>query len=251
MFSMPIQTPLLASRQLLATLGTHVYVYHQNRIPQTGAVIVVSNHRSVLDAPVLMAAIDRPIRFACHHYMGQVPLMREIVTWLGGCFPLELPDQRLQAFFQQASQLLQDRQAVGIFPEGAQAMVKLTPPDRIGSFQRGFAHLALRAPIQDLAILPVAIASHQEVNNAAFPLRLLHWFDPSEPLFDQAGLHPMVIYHRVNVLIGRPIWVTPSQQQRYQGKQAKAVVADLTAHCYTEIYDLLRQSYSSKNYKAS
>lgn len=237
------QIPLLVSHQVLAALGTRIFTYHQNRVPQTGAVVVVSNHRSVLDAPVLMAAIDRPIRFACHHYMGQVPVMRDVVTQVAGCFPLDTPDQRQQAFFKQATQLLQMRQAVGIFAEGAQPMVKLTAPDQMGSFQRGFAHLALRAPIRDLAILPIAIASHQEVNNAAVPLRLLHWIDPSEPLFDQSGWHPMVVYHHVDVLIGRPIWITPAQQQSYQGKQAKTVVADLTAKCHDEVQTLLSQGY--------
>lgn len=204
--------------------------------------MVVSNHRSFLDAPLLMAAIDRPIRFACHHYMGQVPVMREVVTRLG-CFPLDAPDQRQQSFFHQATQLLQARQAVGVFPEGAQPMVKLTQPHHIGDFQRGFAHLALRAPIADLAVLPVAIASHTESSNLGFPLRLLRLFDPTEPLFDQSGMHPMVIYQRVNVLVGRPVWITRSQQQSYQGKQAKTLVADLTAHCHAEISTLLRQGY--------
>jgi 1-acyl-sn-glycerol-3-phosphate acyltransferase len=239
---MPIQTPLLVSRQLLAALGTRMFVYHQDRIPEGGAVLLVSNHRSFLDAPLLMAAIDRPIRFACHHYMGQVPLMREVVTRLG-CFPLDAPDQRQQSFFHQATRLLQARQTVGVFPEGAQPMIKLAPRDQVGVFQRGFAHLALRAPVRDLAILPVAIASHEEANNIGFPLRLLRLFDPSEPLFDQSGWHPMVVYQRVNVLVGRPIWIEPSQHQSYQGKQAKTLVADLTAHCHAEINDLLHKGF--------
>jgi hypothetical protein len=60
---------------------------------------------------------------------------------------------------------------------------------------------------QDLLILPVAIASLPKINTAAFPLRLLSLFDPSEPLFNQPGWHPLVIYHRVAVLIGRPYCV--------------------------------------------
>jgi 1-acyl-sn-glycerol-3-phosphate acyltransferase len=215
-----------------------MFVHYQDRIPRKGAVVMVSNHRSFMDAPLLMAAIDRPIRFACHHYMGQVPLMRDIVTRLG-CFPLDTPNQRRQSFFHQASQLLGTGQAVGVFPEGAEPMVKLTPPDQMGAFQRGFAHLALRAPVQDLAILPVAIAAHEENNHFAFPLRLLGLFDPSEPLFDQSGWHPMVIYRHVTVLIGRPIWLTPAQQQSYHGKRARTMVNDLTAHCQTEIAGLL------------
>lgn len=235
--------PLFISQQLLALIGTRTFVYHQDRVPRDSAILVVSNHRSFVDAPLLMAATDRSIRFACHHYMGQVPVLREFVTRLG-CFPLDEPGQRQRSFFHKATQLLQAKQAVGIFPEGTEPMVQLTHPKAMGEFQRGFAHLALRAPIQDLAILPVAIASHGEATTSPFPLKLLSWFDPSEPLFDQPGWHPMVLYQHVNVFIGRPIWITNSQRQDYQGKQAKSLVTDLTHHCQTEINDLLRSSFS-------
>jgi 1-acyl-sn-glycerol-3-phosphate acyltransferase len=237
---MPSAQPLQFSRLLLAALGTRLYTQHQDRIPQAGPVLLVSNHRSFLDAPLLMAALNRPIRFACHHYMGQVPVMRDIVEKMG-CFPLDLPEHRQQAFFNQAVQLLQSQQVVGLFPEGAEPMVKQTLPKQVGVFQRGFAHLALRAPVQDLVVLPVAIVSDAEATNAAVPLRLLSFFDPSEPLFSQEGWHPMVIYQRVNLLVGRPQWISPSQRQHYQGKQAKALVTELTQQCRTEIDDLLRQ----------
>ncbi|MBD2035078.1 1-acyl-sn-glycerol-3-phosphate acyltransferase [Phormidium sp. FACHB-592] len=237
---MPSAQPLQLSRLLLAALGIRLYTQHQDRIPQAGPVLLVSNHRSFLDAPLLMAALNRPIRFACHHYMGQVPVMRDIVEKMG-CFPLDLPEHRQQTFFNQAVQLLQSQQVVGLFPEGAEPMVKQTLPKQVGVFQRGFAHLALRAPVQDLVVLPVAIVSDAEATNAAVPLRLLSFFDPSEPLFSQEGWHPMVIYQRVNLLVGRPQWISPAQRQHYQGKQAKALVTELTQQCRNEIDDLLRQ----------
>lgn len=244
---MSANSPLQISHGLLAALGTQVFRYYEDRIPESVPLLVISNHRSFMDAPVLMTAVERPIRFACHHYMGQVPVMREIVTGQLGCFPLEAPEYRQQVFFQQAIRLLQTSQVVGVFPEGTKPMVRFTQPSFIGEFQRGFAHLALRAasggatPVRNLAVLPVAIASLQEVNTSAVPLKLLSFFDPSEPLFDQGGWHPLVIYSRVAVLIGRPYWITPSQQQQYQGKQAKTVVAELTNHCRQEIADLLHQ----------
>lgn len=233
-----MQSPLLISQQLLALLGTRMFFYHQDRIPANSPVLLVSNHRSFMDAPLLMAAIDRPIRFACHHYMGQVPILREVVTQLG-CFPLDEPRQRQHSFFEQAVQLLQSRQVVGIFPEGAEPMVKVTDPQKVWEFQRGFAHLALRAPVEDLVILPVAIVPQSEFMAPPVPLKLLSLFDPSEPLFTQSDWHPVVIYQRVNVLVGHPFWVTAAQRERYHGKQAKGVVTDLINYCQSEIHQLL------------
>lgn len=237
---MLFDNPLELSRILLATLGTRLHTYHQDRVPKSGAVVVVSNHRSFMDAPVLMAAMNRPIRFACHHYMGEVPVMRDLVKRLG-CFPLSASAERNQSFFQKAIQLLQSQQAVGIFPEGAEPMVKITSASEVGDFQRGFAHLALRAPVEDLAILPIAIAANQETTNSAVPLKLLSWFDPSEPLFDQPGWHPMVFYQRVNVMVGRPYWIRSTMQKDYQGKQARSLVAEVTHKCHAEIDHLLVQ----------
>ncbi|MBO3458071.1 1-acyl-sn-glycerol-3-phosphate acyltransferase [Aetokthonos hydrillicola Thurmond2011] len=240
---MSVKSPLDISRSLLAALSMKMFLYYENRIPQDMSVLVVSNHRSFMDAPILMSAISRPIRFACHHYMGQVPIMREIVTGQLGCFPLEASQQRQQSFFVQSQVLLQSKQAVGVFPEGTEPMVKFTQPDTMSEFQRGFAHLALRSQVRDLAILPIAIASLEEVNTSAVPLKLLSFFDPSEALFNQPGWHPLVIYRRVAVLVGQPYWIQSKHQEKYQGKQAKTVVAELTNHCHSEIQNLLRQGY--------
>ena len=230
---------LMISRCFLAGVGTQMFVHHQPRIPQQSPVLVVSNHRSFLDPVVLTAAMGRSIRFACHHYMGQVPVIREIVTTFGA-FPLEAPEHRQKHFFSQATALLQSGEMVGVFPEGAEPMVNFTQPNTMGKFQRGFAHLALRAPVRDLAVLPVAIASMEEESvRSGVPLKLLSLFDPSEPLFDRAGWHPVIVYQRVNVLIGRPYWITVERQQQYRGKKAKAVVAELTEHCQGEIAQLL------------
>jgi 1-acyl-sn-glycerol-3-phosphate acyltransferase len=234
-------SPLEISRALVAALSTQMFRYYEDRIPQDASVLVVSNHHSFMDALILMAALSSPIRFACHHYMGQVPVMREIVTGQLGCFPLEEHQNRLQSFFSQSQVLLQSKQMVGVFPEGTEPMVKFNQPNQVGKFHRGFAHLALRANVQDLAILPIAIASLEEVNTNGLPLRLLSLFDPSEPLFNQGGWHPVVIYRRVAVLIGRPYWITPQHHQKYHGKQTRTVVAELTEHCHGEISSLLRQ----------
>ena len=234
-------SPLEISRWLMAALSTKMFRYYEDRIPGDVSVLVVSNHRSFMDAPILMTTIERPIRFACHHYMSQVPVMREIVTGQLGCFPLDEKEHRQQSFFEQSLGLLQSRQVVGVFPEGTKPMVTFNQPNQVSEFQRGFAHLALRTPVQDLAILPIAIASLEEVNTSAVPLRLLSLFDPSEPLFNQPGWHPLVIYSRVAVLVGRPYWIKAQHRQQYQGKQAKIAVAEITAHCHYEIVNLLRE----------
>lgn len=237
---MVLLSPLFFSQQLLTALGTQMFFHYQDRVPRTSPLVLVSNHRSVMDAPLLMAAIDRTVRFVCHHYMGEVPLLRDVVTRFGA-LPLESSPHRQHEFFQHAVHLLQQQQVVGIFPEGAHPMLNWTSPQEVGDFQRGFAHLALRSPVDDLAVLPVAIAPQAEMTSSAFPIRWLSQFDPSEPLFQQPGWHPMVMYRRVDVLVGKPLWITPNQRQAYRSKQARSVIQDLTHQCHDQIGTLLQR----------
>lgn len=239
---MVFNAPLWFSRQLLSTFNTRVSLYYAERIPNRGPVVVVSNHRSFMDAPLLMVSLNRSVRFASHRYMGQVPLLREIVQKIGA-FPLDSQDSPYRALFEQASQFLDDQQAVGIFPEGGQPMIQVTQPNQIGDFHRGFAHLVLRSPLPNITLLPVAIASCEESIHSVFPLRVFHWFDPSEPLFDQPGWHPMVIYHRVKVLIGKPISISENQRSAYHGKQARTLTHELTQTCHDQIEHLLYQGF--------
>ncbi|MDR9404293.1 MAG: lysophospholipid acyltransferase family protein [Halothece sp. Uz-M2-17] len=230
--------PLMLSQGLVQALGTQVFVYFENRIPQDAAVVVVSNHRSFMDPMMLMVALGHPLRTACHHYMGEVPLLRQMVQLLG-CFPLATQSERGTTFVRQGKEFLSANNWLAVFPEGAEPMVDLTAPSEVRRFQPGFAHLLLRSNISNLAVLPVAIASQEEEIRATVPLKILHWFDPSEALFDQWTLHPMVIYKRANLLVGRPYWITPQRQAQYQGKQTKKGIVEITRYCQTEIQQLL------------
>lgn len=235
---MASKRPLNLSRGFLQALGTQLFVYYQNRIPHHATVVVVSNHRSFMDPMMLMAGLGHPLRTACHHYMGEVPVLRDVVDSLG-CFPLADQSQRGTSFVREGRKLLQASNWLAVFPEGAQSMVNLTAPTEIKPFQEGFAHLLLRANMSNLVLLPVAIASQQERVTATIPLKFLHWFDPTEALFNQWSLHPMVIYERANLLMGRPYWITPKLQQKYRGKQTKYGLTELTDYCQKEIQSLL------------
>jgi len=219
-------------------MGVRIRMHHEERLPQT-PFLMISNHRSFLDAPLLVVAAQRPVRFACHHYMAQVPVMRSVVKALG-CFPLDEPEQRGRTFFKQATQLLQSKESIGLFPEGTGPMVNIPAPDQVGHFHRGFAHLALRAPVESLKIVPVAIAALEERQQDTVPFRLLSLFDPTEPLFKQSGLHPAVIYREVSVVIGEPITVSEWVKDGYSGKRAGQIATSLSEQCHDHVQSLLR-----------
>ena len=227
--------PLELSQGLLQLMGLQLRVTGRHQIPSDLPLMVVSNHRSALDGPVLMAARERDIAFVCHQYMGNVPLLRDLIQQFGA-FPLESP----RHFFREGYRRLQQAQTIGIFPEGAKPMVQLQSPRQVNAFHRGFAHLALRVPVETLAVLPVALVSDEVGFESPFPLRWLGWFDPSEPLFQKSGGHPMVFYRDVEVRIGEPIWITSGDRQQYQGRSATDQAQQLTDDCWQAVQDLLQ-----------
>jgi len=235
---MPLTNPLELSRWMLFSMGIQIQLHQAEYLPRS-PFLMISNHRSFLDAPLLIAAAAQPVHFACHHYMSQVPVMKEFVSALG-CFPLDGPKERGRTFFRQATDFLRSQHSIGVFPEGTHPMVELTAPHQVSSFHRGFAHLALRAPVEDLKIVPTAIVAIEEQQRNTVPFRVLGWFDPSEPLFQQTGRHPAVIYRKVAVIVGKPLTISDLYRQKYHGKQGGEAASQLTHTCHSAVQDLLQ-----------
>lgn len=219
-------------------LGLKVQVQNPERIPERGALLIVSNHRSFLDPLLLTSFLGTPINFVCHRYMGNVPILKELLQTCGA-FPLTNQSWH-QRMLQDAKDLLHQGKAVGIFPEGAAPMLNTNISQHLSPFYRGFAHLALQAAVPHLQILPVGIYAGTEMRWPAVPLSLLHQIDPLEPLFQQEGWHPAVFYQDVSIRVGQPFTID-SYQDRYYGKQASAVVRELTQMMTAEVTYLLSQ----------
>jgi 1-acyl-sn-glycerol-3-phosphate acyltransferase len=228
----------LMAQDLWKLLGLNVQVHNPERIPDRGSLLIVSNHRSFLDPLLLTSFLGTPINFVCHRYMGNVPILKEILQTCGA-FPLTNQSWH-QQLLQDAKNLLHQGKTIGIFPEGAAPMLNSNTPHHLSPFYRGFAHLALQADVPHLQILPVGIAAGTEMSWPAVPLSLLHQIDPLEPLFQQEGWHPAVFYQDVSIRIGHPFSVK-SYQDRYYGKQASAVVRELTQMMTAEVTYLLGQ----------
>ncbi len=228
----------LLAQDLWNFLGLKSQVQNPERIPEHGALLIVSNHRSFLDPLLLTSFLGTPISFVCHRYMGNVPILKELLQTCGA-FPLTNQSWH-QRMLQDAKDLLHQGKTVGIFPEGAAPMLNTDSPHHLSPFYRGFAHLALQAAIPHLQILPVGIYAGTEMRWPAVPLSLLHQIDPLEPLFQQKGWHPAVFYQDVSIRVGKPFTID-SYQDRYHGKQAGAVVRELTQVMTAEVTYLLGQ----------
>lgn len=118
-----------------------------DRVPMHGPLLVVANHLSNADPPLLSIAFPRPLFFMGKSELFRIPLLGGFLRRFGG-FPVErgTPDR---AALRHALDVLNQGHAVAIFPEGGRS--------RACSMIPGLPGVGLVALQSGAPVLPVAI----------------------------------------------------------------------------------------------
>ena len=126
-----------------------------SNLPKTGGVVVVSNHGSHLDPPILGHALGRPVAFMAKSELFRVPFLSFIISACGA-YPVKRGAGDREAL-RIASKRLIDGWATGVFLDGTRQ-----ENGRVNEPKSGAAFLAART---GSPILPVAIVN----SHRAFP----------------------------------------------------------------------------------
>ena len=126
-----------------------------SNVPKTGGVVVVSNHGSHLDPPILGHALGRPVAFMAKTELFNVPILAFIISACGA-YPVKRGAGDREAL-RIASNRLIEGWATGVFLDGTRQ-----ENGRVNDPKAGAALLAARTACP---ILPVAIVNSQR----AFP----------------------------------------------------------------------------------
>jgi 1-acyl-sn-glycerol-3-phosphate acyltransferase len=114
------------------------------RLPQSGAALLVCNHVSYVDALVIAAACRRPIRFVMDHRIFRWPIL-SFVFRAGRAIPIapaKEDPQLLERAFDEVAAALAAGELVCIFPEG-----RVTGDGEMGPFRPGIARILARSPV--------------------------------------------------------------------------------------------------------
>lgn len=122
-------------------------------VPQQGPLIIVSNHASYFDPPLLSNCVRRPVAYMAKAELFKVPILRTLIR-LYGAYPVQR-GARDRSAIRAAHQALRQGWSVGIFLTGTR-----TPDGRVIDPKLGAALIAAQAQVP---LLPVCLWGTEKI----------------------------------------------------------------------------------------
>jgi 1-acyl-sn-glycerol-3-phosphate acyltransferase len=146
--------PEFLMRFLIWMLTHTMYrVQHRNFhfIPDEGPAVIVCNHVSLVDGPLIAGACRRPIRFVIFEPIYRMPVLNFIFR-TGKAIPIDSQQRNSEVYnraFDLIAQALDEGELICIFPEG-----KMTSDGEIDFFRPGIEKIVNRSPVP---VIPMAL----------------------------------------------------------------------------------------------
>ncbi|MBP0027475.1 lysophospholipid acyltransferase family protein [Roseofilum reptotaenium CS-1145] len=142
----------------------HVYfqgqIYGAENVPQEGPLVIVSNHASYFDPPILSNCVRRPVAFMAKEELFKVPVLKQAIR-LYGAYPVERAAADRSAI-RNALSALEEGWATGLFLQGTR-----TPDGRISAPKLGAAMIAAKA---GAPLLPISLWGTENILVKETPL---------------------------------------------------------------------------------
>lgn len=144
-------TPLYRACKFLLTIFFRLFnrweVVGHHHVPKTGGVLLIANHTSYADPPIVGTACPRPVHFMAKAELFSIPLLSGFIRRTHA-FPVRRGGAD-RAALRRAIRLLREGKVLLVFPEGTRSH-----DGRLKDLELGAAFIALSAQAQ---VVPLAI----------------------------------------------------------------------------------------------
>jgi 1-acyl-sn-glycerol-3-phosphate acyltransferase len=147
-----------AAASMFSLTGTRLAVHGLSHIPAQPC-IIVANHASYLDGPVLTAALPAKFGFVIKREMTRVPLAHFLLRRIGSEFVERNDTHKSAADARRILQKARAQESLAFFPEGT-----FTPEPGLRRFHNGAFAAALRGQVP---VVPVVIRGSRRMLPAA------------------------------------------------------------------------------------
>ena len=128
-------------------------IYGVENVPQSEPLIVVSNHASYFDPPIVSNCLRRPVAYMAKQELFEIPVLAQAIK-LYGAYPVSRGSADRNAI-RAALECLENGWAVGVFLEGTR-----TPDGKIADPKKGAALLAAKGKVP---LLPVSLWGSEKI----------------------------------------------------------------------------------------
>lgn len=160
-----------------------IKVHGKENLPEEGAVIVAMNHRSLWDGPLAAVCLPRQLAIMAKKELFDIPVLKWILKW-AGVFPVSRGKNDLGAV-KAALSALKAQKAFAIFPEGRRVLD--------GEEHKAKAGVAMLADRTGAPIVPVAFSGKYR------------------------------FLSKINIYIGKPIYVKSKTGEKLTGEELQEV----------------------------
>lgn len=150
------------AKTLLLVTGTRVDVRGLEKLKHGQHYIYVTNHRSYMDTPVVLASLPGAFRFMAKAGLFNIPLVGGHLRRAGHiAVPLDKPREAIRSMSEAGRVIRENKISVLIFPEGGRTMGEM------GEFREGAAFMAIKAQVP---VVPIGLIGMHEL----LPMHSVH-----------------------------------------------------------------------------
>lgn len=172
-----------------------VKIKGKDNIPDEGPVVIMSNHISLLDPPLIGAFMPRKIHFMAKNELFKYPIIGSFLRILGA-FPVKRGSGDRRAL-KKSLRILRDEKVLGLFPEGTRY-----PEGELGEPHTGSIMIAImgKAPIVPVGIKNIKSKGRTTLNFGE-PIYLEEYFEERPDKTEQKQIAQEIMKEIENLII--------------------------------------------------